>query len=184
MNIECAQTSQSHFLVFSLLILIFQLQNFGALIMIYDRIFGTYQSDDQEKIVFGTTTKPYQTFDTVTLHFYYYYTHVWSKFKQVKGVGNKLAVLFYGPGWAPGKPRLGLKSDLLPVDQHEHHERWEPNAPFWHQFYVLFHGLIITLGMYIVTDHPLIRYSHFNALVMFLYVLAALTTFGCIFDRR
>ena len=152
--------------------------------MIWDRIFGTYQVDDQEKLVFGTTTKPYQTFDSFTLHFYYYYTDVWPKFKQVKGIKNKFAALFYGPGWAPGKPRCGLKSDLLPIDKQEKYERWDPRAPFWHQIYVLIHGMIIAGAFYIITDHPIIRYSHLNAMIMFLYVLFALTTFGCIFDRR
>lgn len=152
--------------------------------MIWDRIFGTYQVDDQEKLVFGTTTKPFQTFDSLTLHFYYYYTDVWPKFKQVKGIKNKFAALFYGPGWAPGKPRCGLKSDLLPIDKQEKYERWDPRAPFWHQLYVLIHGMIIVGAFYIITDHPIIRYSHFNAMIMFLYVMFALTTFGCIFDRR
>ena len=152
--------------------------------MIWDRIFGTYQVDDQEKLVFGTTTKPYQTFDSFTLHFYYYYTDVWPKFKQVKGIKNKFAALFYGPGWAPGKPRCGLKSDLLPIDKQDKYERWDPRAPFWHQIYVLIHGMIIAGAFYIITDHPIIRYSHLNAMIMFLYVLFALTTFGCIFDRR
>ena len=152
--------------------------------MIWDRIFGTYQVDDKEKIVFGTTKKPFQTFDSMTLHWYYYYTGVWKKFIKVKGIRNKLAALFYGPGWAPGKPRCGLKEDLLPIEKQEKYERWDPRAPFWHQFYVFIHGMTIGGGIYIVTDHPLIRYSPVNALVVFFYVLFALTAFGCIFDRR
>ena len=76
-------------------------KNYGALLMIWDRIFGTYQAEE-EKIAFGTTTEPYHTYDTTTLHFYYYYDSVWQKFKQMDGFCNKMKALFYGPGWAPG----------------------------------------------------------------------------------
>lgn len=31
---------------------------------------------------------------------------------EVPGLLNKLKVLMYGPGWAPGKPRLGLMADI------------------------------------------------------------------------
>lgn len=85
-------------------------KNYGALIMIFDRLFGTYQAEE-EKIVFGTTTKPMETFDTSILHFSYY-NNVWQKFKQQVGLKNKLYALFAGPGWEPGKPRLGLLSGL------------------------------------------------------------------------
>lgn len=76
-------------------------KNYGALLMVFDRIFGTYQAEE-EKIVFGTTEKPYETFDTITLHFYYYYDSVWKKFKSMNSFGDKMKALFYGPGWAPG----------------------------------------------------------------------------------
>jgi len=158
-------------------------KNFGALIMIWDRVFGTYQSEE-EKIVFGTTTKPYETFDTITLHFYYYYETVWHKFKSMDGWKNKFCALFYGPGWAPGKPRLGLVSELPKVDPYSPIDRYDRNIPFWQTFYVMMHGFLIILGFYIVTDHPLIKYNQINAFIIFFYVLVALTSFGTIFDRR
>ena len=74
--------------------------------MVWDRIFGTYQVEE-EKIVFGTTSKPYETFDTVTLHFYYYYETVWKKFRQMESLSDKLKALFYGPGWEPGRSHDG-----------------------------------------------------------------------------
>jgi alkylglycerol monooxygenase len=76
-------------------------KNYGALIMIWDRVFGTYQAEE-EKITFGSTTEPYKTYDTTTLHFYYYYDTVWHKFKAMDNWSDKMKALFYGPGWAPG----------------------------------------------------------------------------------
>ena len=40
------------------------------------------------------------------------------------GLGNKLSVLLKGPGWAPGKPRLGLNSDIPPVSQTHKVDLW------------------------------------------------------------
>nr|XP_027194714.1 alkylglycerol monooxygenase-like [Dermatophagoides pteronyssinus]XP_027194715.1 alkylglycerol monooxygenase-like [Dermatophagoides pteronyssinus] len=158
-------------------------KNYGALLMVFDRIFGTYQPEE-EKIVFGTTEKPYETFDTVTLHFYYYYDSVWKKFKSMNTFGDKMRALFYGPGWAPGKPRTGLLSDIPPVDIYAPIERYDCEISFWESFYVMLHSFIIAMGFYVITDHPLVRNSPLNAMIIMFYVLFALTSFGTIFDRR
>ena len=40
---------------------------------------------------------------------------MWSVFKETRGMQNKLAVFWKGPGWAPGKPRTGLIEDIPDV---------------------------------------------------------------------
>ncbi|XP_054164701.1 alkylglycerol monooxygenase-like [Oppia nitens] len=158
-------------------------KNYGALIMIWDRVFGTYQAEE-EKIAFGTTAEPYKTFDSTTLQFYYYYDSVWTKFKQMQGFGNKMKALFYGPGWAPGKPRCGLLSDIPDVDPFAPLERYDPPIATWKLLYCMVHGFLVALGFYVVTDHPLIRYSHINLMILFIYIILTLTAFGTIFDGR
>ena len=34
---------------------------------------------------------------------------------EMDGLGNKLSFLFKGPGWSPGKPRLGCIEDIPKV---------------------------------------------------------------------
>ena len=34
---------------------------------------------------------------------------------ETPGLGNKMSVIFKGPDWSPGKPRLDLKEDLPEV---------------------------------------------------------------------
>lgn len=158
-------------------------KNYGALIMIWDRVFGTYQAEE-EKILFGTTARQYETFDSLTLQFYYYYETVWMKFKKMDNWPDKMKALFYGPGWEPGKPRTGLLSDIPKVDPYAQIERYDCEISFWQSFYVLIHSFLVAFGFYIITDHPLVRNSPLNALYIMLYVLFALTSFGTIFDRR
>lgn len=40
---------------------------------------------------------------------------MWDVFKETEGLSNKLAVIWKGPGWAPGKPRTGLIEDIPDV---------------------------------------------------------------------
>lgn len=151
--------------------------------MIWDRIFGTYQAEE-EKIAFGTTSKGYKTFDAVTLNFYYFYDVVWEKFKKMDNWSDKMRVLFYGPGWAPGKPRTGLLSDIPPVNPDSPIERYDRKIPYWESYYVLLHLSLISIGYFLLTDNPQVGHLPVNALYLMVYLLLAITAFGAIFDRR
>ncbi|CAG2113484.1 unnamed protein product [Medioppia subpectinata] len=89
-------------------------KNYGALIMVWDRLFGTHQTE-KEKILYGVVSPTPKTYDSMILQFGYY-RDVWQKFCKVEGFCNKMSALFKGPGWTPGKPRLGDINDVPEVD--------------------------------------------------------------------
>ena len=122
--------------------------------MIWDRIFGTHQTE-QEKIIYGVVADTPKTYDSMVLQFGYY-RDVWQKFKRVNGFGNKMAAIFKGPGWEPGKPRLGLISDVPEPDPTLDKYSYDPYIPIWKKIYVAIHGFIIVLGFFILADHPFI----------------------------
>lgn len=131
-------------------------KNYGALLMIWDRLFGTYQEElDNEKLVFGCVAPTPATFDPLTLQFGYY-RDVVAKFRQVDGWSNKLSALFKGPGWAPGKPRLGLLSDVPTPVANERKYQYQPHIATWKKVYVYVHGFTIAMGFYLMADHPLV----------------------------
>ena len=119
--------------------------------MIWDRIFGTYQTE-KEAIVYGIVSPLPKTFDFLTLQ-YGYYRYVWHKFIDAQGLADKLSALFKGPGWAPGKPRLGLITDVPEPDPKAPQFSYDPIIPEWKRWYIGCHGLIILLGFYVVADH-------------------------------
>jgi alkylglycerol monooxygenase len=127
-------------------------KNYGALIMIWDRIFGTHQTE-KEKIVFGVVSPTPKTFDSMILQFGYY-KELWHKFQTVQGFGNKMSALFKGPGWAPGKPRLGLISDVPEPDPTLPKYSYDPYIPLWRKMYVFAHGSFLVLAFYLMADHP------------------------------
>ena len=129
-------------------------KNYGALIMVFDRIFGTHQTE-KERVVFGVVSPAPQTFDSMTLQFGYY-RDIWHKFKSVEGFGNKMSALFKGPGWAPGKPRLGLISDVPEPDMNAPKYSYDPSIPFWKMVYIGVHGAFVAIGFYVLADHPFV----------------------------
>ncbi|CAG2108540.1 unnamed protein product, partial [Medioppia subpectinata] len=157
-------------------------KNYGALIMVWDRLFGTHQTE-QDPIVFGVVSPVPKTFDSMTLQFGYY-RDIWHKFNTVEGVGNKLSALFKGPGWMPGKPRLGLISDVPEPDRSLPKYSHDPYIPFWKMVYIGFHGAFVVLGFYLLADHPFIRFSPMKGLIGMFYIIFLLTAFGAIFDNR
>ncbi|XP_055946661.1 alkylglycerol monooxygenase-like isoform X2 [Argiope bruennichi] len=86
-------------------------KNFGGFLIIWDRIFGTFEPEDpEEKPLYGCTTqmKSYNPLIIQTRHF----RNIWNRFWEIEGIGNKLSVIFKGPGWSPGKPWTGNIEDI------------------------------------------------------------------------
>ena len=127
-------------------------KNYGALLMIWDRIFGTHQTE-KEKIVYGVVSPMPKTYDSMVLQFGYY-RDVYQKFRDVDGLGNKLSALFKGPGWEPGKPRLGLIKEVPEPDPAGPKYSYDPFIPLWKKFYVMIHSSIMLVAFMQLADHP------------------------------
>lgn len=95
-------------------------KNYGGTLIIWDRMFGTF-AEEQEEVVYGLTHN-INTFNAWTVQTHQF-LHMLRQFWSVPGWGNKLKVLFYGPGWSVGKPRLGDPNDIpdvhAPVLKHQ-----------------------------------------------------------------
>lgn len=131
-------------------------KNYGALLMIYDRMFGTYQREiKDDEIVFGVVSPTPDTFDPFVLQFGYY-KDVYNKFMQMDTFGDKMSALLKGPGWSPGKPRLGLISDVPEPDRSLPKYSYDPETPSWIKLYASFHLFIMLVGLYVIGQHDLV----------------------------
>lgn len=78
-------------------------RNHGGILIIWDRLFGTFSAEvDSEKPIYGITTNidTYNPFKIATHEF----LAIWQDVKSAKGWGNKIKYIFYPPGWsADGK---------------------------------------------------------------------------------
>lgn len=75
-------------------------RNHAGTLIIWDRLFGTYQKEE-EKVVYGITT-PTQRWDPVSAHVSPF-KNMWSDLKLVKEWPDKIRLLFMKPGWLPEK---------------------------------------------------------------------------------
>ncbi|XP_006832354.1 PREDICTED: alkylglycerol monooxygenase [Chrysochloris asiatica] len=87
-------------------------KNYAGTLIIWDRIFGTFEAEN-EKVIYGLT-HPINTFEPFKVQFHHL-LYIWNTFWATPGFFNKFSVIFKGPGWSPGKPRLGLSEEIPEV---------------------------------------------------------------------
>jgi len=83
-------------------------------LIIWDRIFGTFEPEQRDKPVSYGLVDQVQSFNPFYLQTFYL-VKVFQKMFSVSGMVNKWKSLFYGPGWMPGTPRLGNYDELPEV---------------------------------------------------------------------
>lgn len=86
-------------------------KNYGGLFIFWDRLFGTFEQEDPKDPPIYGLVKPVESYNIFYLQFHSLVT-MFRRIKATDGLRNKLAVVFKGPGWSPGKPRLGYYDDI------------------------------------------------------------------------
>ena len=80
-------------------------RNYGGILIIWDRLFGTYEPEG-ERVRYGLTTQ-LRTFRPVRVAFHEYVA-MWHDMKRAHGVRDKLGVVFRGPG---GRRRASAETE-------------------------------------------------------------------------
>ncbi len=86
-------------------------KNYGGILIVWDRLFGTFAGED-ERVVYGLTTNIH-TFNPVRVAFHEY-TAIWRDLRASARWSERLGYLFAGPGWRPGTGGRGLAHDTPP----------------------------------------------------------------------
>ncbi len=73
-------------------------KNYGGLLIIWDRMFGTYEPEE-EKVIYGITT-PLETSNPVRINFHEYLM-ILRDLRRARSLSNALGYLFRRPGWRP-----------------------------------------------------------------------------------
>jgi sterol desaturase/sphingolipid hydroxylase (fatty acid hydroxylase superfamily) len=124
-------------------------KNYGGILIVWDRLFGTFvEEDDAERCVYGTRS-PLRSFDPLWANLQVYRDLVLDSWRA-RSWADKLRVWLKPPGWRP--------ADVT--------ARW-PKAPFEL-------GTFVREGKY---DPPLARAALWSALLLFGLALAATTAF-------
>lgn len=153
-------------------------KNYGGILIIWDRLFGTF-AEESDKVIYGLVF-PIRTFEVLYVQLHYY-RYLWKKSKIYKTISHKLAAFFYGPSWRPGKSRLGDhdKNPKVTGKELPHNPSW----PMSLQLYVILHFLLV-LRMYHDLFENKEMLSQLTILGMSGYILLTLTALGHIMDQR
>ncbi|XP_041372292.1 alkylglycerol monooxygenase-like [Gigantopelta aegis] len=153
-------------------------KNYAGTLIIWDRIFGTYEAESEE-VVYGLT-HALGTFDPLNVQFGFLQYMV-NLFRNYSKWTHKLASLFCGPGWSPGKPRMGDPADIPQVESPP--VKYDTRVPTWLGLYVLVHFILINYGyLLLMANKKILSHTH---LLMFLGFLGlSLSCFGQLFDRK
>ncbi|KAH6930585.1 hypothetical protein HPB50_014751 [Hyalomma asiaticum] len=153
-------------------------KNYGGTLIIWDRLFGTFAAE-QRRPAYGLT-HPVGTFDPWTLQTHHF-LHVCRQFWAIEGLGNKLSTLFKGPGWQPGKPRLGDPNDI--PDVRRPIEAYAPKTTLLCKIYVAVHFAIVVIG-YVKLKHWSPVISTGTLLCGIIYIFLSLGAMGAFLDKR
>lgn len=73
-------------------------KNYGGILIIWDKLFGTFQREE-EKVVYGLT-KNINTNNPLTINFIEY-KHIWNDVKQCRSLKDALKIIFGNLTWRP-----------------------------------------------------------------------------------
>ncbi|XP_037789392.1 alkylglycerol monooxygenase-like [Penaeus monodon] len=148
-------------------------KNYAGVLIIWDRIFGTFEKERKdEKIVYGLVDQP-QSFNVMWLQFFYF-GEVLTKARSMSSWSDSLRAVFYGPGGVPGAPRLG-DPDGFP-DVRAPRGKYDPQMPLLDKAYVGAHFLVALVIQQALT----VKLATFNWLTVLLFVAFLLVSVGII----
>ncbi|CAH1775783.1 unnamed protein product, partial [Owenia fusiformis] len=155
-------------------------KNYAGTLIIWDRMFGTFQAEDEE-VVYGLThpINTWQTWDIQLGHLKY----MWGLLCSTPGLSNKLSVIFKGPGWTKEKPnlRLGDPNDLPKVKAPV--KAYNTQNPLWTRVYVWVQ-FFITLGISQEVTIRKMGLSQSTVLLCMIFLFMSLYTSGAILEKR
>lgn len=153
-------------------------KNYAGVLIIWDRMFGTFEEEKHE-VTYGIT-KPLNTWSVLAGQFHHY-SDIVQRLQSTTGLQNKLKVVFYGPGWYPGKPRMGDINDIAEPSPNE--PKYNPALPTVLNLYVLTHFTLAIGASFLLLTFQSSLIWIFQLLIA-IFVIFSLNAFGALMDRK
>lgn len=152
-------------------------KNHAGTLIIWDRIFGTFQKEEDE-VVYGIT-KPLESWNPVWANFHYW-VDLWETSKKARGLSDKINVFIKPPGWFPDY----LGGRQYPQEIHvQDYTKYSPLYNTGYNIFILVHFLfslvLASLLIFLNSKLSLVQLSGCS-----LFVILSLTTCGAILERK
>ncbi|KAK2726123.1 alkylglycerol monooxygenase-like [Artemia franciscana] len=154
-------------------------KNYAGVLIIWDRIFGTFEAERQEeKPIYGLVT-PVESFNPLHNQVFYYKA-IFDKVLQTDSWSDKFSVIFKGPGWSKGTKWTG---DLSTFPDVKPRKKLHIEIPAWQKYYALLHFLIM-IPAYEMFAGSVKLLTTIQIIGFSLYFLFSLTSIGMIYDNH
>jgi alkylglycerol monooxygenase len=152
-------------------------KNHAGSLIIWDRLFGTYQAEEEE-VIYGIT-KPLKSWNPLWANFHYWYD-LFKQAKNATSLKNKLLVYVMPPGWAP-------QQQVVIINEQENDgrgtEKYNPSYNRKLTWYLLVQFILsLALATLILFLSP--KLSNLQVISAFLLVILTLTTCGAILEHQ
>ncbi|AZO85188.1 hypothetical protein BOO88_02190 [Stutzerimonas stutzeri] len=126
-------------------------RNYGGVFIIWDRLFGSFQEeDDNEPVVFGVTT-PLASWNPLWANVQYY-AQLWADARRAESTWDKLRIWFMHTGWRPADVAARYPMNKPDLNQFR---KFEVPLEGRQQLYVLLQFCVyIALGSYLMNLEP------------------------------
>lgn len=150
-------------------------KNFGGVLIIWDRLFGTFQREEEE-VNFGIT-KDINSRDFLTGVFHYYSNLIFMM-KQMPTFSGKMDILFKGPDWVPKTGELEHLPLYIDKGTYEYKE-YSKNQ----KIYIVGNLILMLLGVAtmssIITDIPVLGLE-----VITMFIMITLVSIGRMMEKE
>ncbi|XP_045765344.1 alkylglycerol monooxygenase-like [Maniola jurtina] len=152
--------------------------NYGGVLIIWDRLFGTFRPEtDKIEIIYGLIYNQ-PSFNPAYLQSFYT-RYVIQKCRRLETWSDKLKAVVWGPSWEPGTPRLGDEDMKVEV---ENRPKYDVLLPAWCNTYIVLHYAVVLYGFFELASRYM-GMTPLSVIVFVFYVMASLTIIGMIFDN-
>jgi len=152
-------------------------KNHAGVFIVWDRMFGTFQ-EEEERPTYGITT-PINSWNPVWVNLDHY-ASMWKTMKSIPSFKDKLKFMFFKPGWLPKE--MGGYQPAPEVDK-ANYKKYDALAPKPLNFYVLFQYIIALAG----TAFFLFQQANFNIIqqiIVVLSIIVTITNCGALFEMK
>lgn len=155
-------------------------KNYGGMLIIWDRLFNTFKAEDKNNPPVYGLVHPVRSFNPIQVQFHPWPV-IWRRMRRYKSWSDKLGVLFKGPGWRPGLPRLGIPDELPPIIRPI--DVYDPKISGWMNAYIVIHFSILLIIYHELT----LAHDEFSPIIVNVGViglLGSLTCLGILLDNK
>ncbi|XP_050422679.1 alkylglycerol monooxygenase-like [Adelges cooleyi] len=156
-------------------------KNYGGVLIIWDRIFGTFQEvDPKTHINYGLVYQK-SSYNPVYLQIFYNY-NVYNKWNLMKDWRDKLRSVVRGPSWTPGLSWTGKDSKHRACVR-KRRKKYDVKISLTLKIYLLVHFVAAANGYFILANIPRTAISTQCMLVVVFYITWSLTSIGMLFEK-